>query len=65
MPGPTDEARVDYVLSEIVPGFQLIPTWVGLWVPKGTPDAIIKRLQSHQYHQQRSFLHQDIDRRRR
>jgi len=45
MPGPTDEARVDYVLSEIVPGFQLIPTWVGLWVPKGTPDAIIKRLQ--------------------
>ena len=33
-------------VNEIVPGFQLIPTWVGLWVPKGTPDAIIKRLQS-------------------
>jgi len=37
MPGPTDEARVDYALSEIVPGFQLIPTWVGLWVPRARP----------------------------
>src|SRR5260370_1176960 len=45
MPGPTDEAPVDYALSEIVPGFQLIPIWVGLRVPKGTADAIIKRLQ--------------------
>ncbi|MDB5871211.1 MAG: putative Bug-like extra-cytoplasmic solute receptor, TTT-family [Ramlibacter sp.] len=32
--------------AEIVPGFDMIPTWVGLWTPPGTPTPIIKRLQS-------------------